>query len=141
MSSQVKLNILFVCPANGARSQMAEAWTRTLKSQLLRPASAGLTTGAADPLAARVMSELTIDLSAHRPKSLDELGDTFFDAAVILADGLESEVRNRVSPRTILLVHPVDDPAAGSDNGDLAPYREARAQIRKLVESLPEALF
>jgi len=77
--------VLFACNRNAVRSPMAAAILRHLAGGRVYVASAGVRPGGADPFAAAVMEELGIDLSSHKPMSLEELEDTSFDLIVTLA--------------------------------------------------------
>ena len=55
--------VLFVCSANSARSQMAEAFLRTLAGDAFEADSAGSQPEPVHPLAIAVMSECGIDIS------------------------------------------------------------------------------
>ena len=77
--------VLFACNRNAVRSPMAAAILRHLAGGRVYVASAGVRAGEADPFAAAVMEELGIDLSSHKPMSLEELEDTSFDLIVTLA--------------------------------------------------------
>ena len=72
-------HLLFLCVANSARSQMAEGLFRHLGGDRVEVFSAGSEPAAAvHPLAVRAMAEISVDISAHRPKSLaDFLGQPF----------------------------------------------------------------
>ena len=48
-SNNEKLEILFLCTGNSCRSQMAEGWTRALKSDSIEPYSAGIETHGLKP--------------------------------------------------------------------------------------------
>ncbi len=60
--------ILFLCVANSARSQMAEALARHLLGPQAQIQSAGTRPTQVNPLAVAVMRELDLDLSAQRPR-------------------------------------------------------------------------
>lgn len=77
--------VLFACNRNAVRSPMAAAILRHLAGGRVYVASAGVRAGEADPFTAAVMEELGIDLSSHKPMSLEELEDTSFDLIVTLA--------------------------------------------------------
>jgi len=77
--------VLFACNRNAVRSPMAAATLRHLAGGRVYVASAGARAGEADPFTAAVMEELGIDLSSHKPMSLEELEDTSFDLIVTLA--------------------------------------------------------
>jgi arsenate reductase len=65
----MKQKILFLCTGNSCRSQIAEAWTRYLKSDILEPYSAGVNPGTVDIRAVKVMAEAGTDISEHRVKT------------------------------------------------------------------------
>jgi predicted protein tyrosine phosphatase len=74
-----KLRVLFLCTGNSCRSQMAEAWARHLKGEVIDASSAGTRPKGLDPLAVQVMAEVGIDLSTHQVKSLDAMQYQPFD--------------------------------------------------------------
>ena len=53
----MKQKILYLCTGNSCRSQMAEGWTRALKSDLYDVYSAGVETHGLNPNAVKVMAE------------------------------------------------------------------------------------
>ena len=75
--------VLFACSRNAVRSPMAAAILRHLSGGRIYVASAGVRAGECDPFVATVMEELGIDLSRHKPMSLEELDDTSFDLAMV----------------------------------------------------------
>lgn len=79
------MRVLFVCTENARRSQMAEAFANMLGAEGVEAFSAGSEPAAAlDPLTVQSMRELGYDMSAHEPKSLDDLPDLEFDYVVTL---------------------------------------------------------
>ena len=77
-----KLQILFICTHNSARSQMAEALLRHVYGAKYEVFSAGTNPTKINPYAIRVLSELGIDASRQYSKSLDEFSDAEIDLAV-----------------------------------------------------------
>jgi arsenate reductase len=75
--------VLFVCIGNSCRSQMAEAFARTYGSDVLVAGSAGLAPArgvARDTV--RAMAAKNIEMSAHFPKGLPNMGRGEFDLVV-----------------------------------------------------------
>ena len=68
-----ELKILFLCTGNSCRSQIAEGFARSLKSDCIEPYSAGIETHGMNPNVVEVMREVGVDMSSHRSKHLDEL--------------------------------------------------------------------
>jgi protein-tyrosine-phosphatase len=64
---------------------MAAAIMRHLFPSRAYVASAGIRPGAIDHFAVAVMHEVGLDISAHEPQTLAELGDLGFDLVVTLA--------------------------------------------------------
>ncbi len=89
MSVQRKPRILFLCTGNSCRSQMAEGFTRYLKTDQIKAHSAGVAPKGVDPRAVRAMAEVGIDISKQGSKSLDEVGDIEFDYVITLCDNAQ----------------------------------------------------
>jgi arsenate reductase len=66
-----KHRVLFVCTHNSARSQMAEAMLRAFAGDSFEAFSAGTEAAGIRPEAIQVMSELGIDISAQRSKTIE----------------------------------------------------------------------
>ena len=139
-----KMKILFLCTGNSCRSQMAEGWTRQLKSAVLEPYSAGIERHGMNPHAIQVMAEAGVDITRQRSKTVAELGPLQFDYVVTVCGHADEHCP--VFPGPAKVVHiGFDDPpklAAGLPDGNekLAIYRRVRDQIRAFVETLPTAL-
>src|SRR5574341_884541 len=81
-----RIKVLFLCTGNACRSTMAEGWARALKSDRIEAFSAGVSPCFVHPLAARVMQEAGVDISAQYSKHVDELDGIAFDYVVTLCD-------------------------------------------------------
>ena len=82
------LNVLFVCVENACRSQIAEAFARTLGQGRVRAFSAGSKPrGRVDQTAIDVMREVGIAMDAHASKGLDQLPPVTWDAIVTMGCG------------------------------------------------------
>jgi arsenate reductase len=139
-----KVKILFLCTGNSCRSQMAEAWTRHLKADLIEPYSAGIEPKGVDLRAIKVMAEAGIDMSGQDSKDVASLQHLEFDYVITLCDNAH-EACPFFPAKTKVLHVGFDDPpklAAGARTEDeaVACYRRVRDEIKKFVESLPDSL-
>ena len=66
-------SVLFVCAMNAVRSPMAEAIARHYFGKSIYVQSAGVRKGETDAFMVSTMSEIGIDSSKHKPRTLDEL--------------------------------------------------------------------
>jgi arsenate reductase len=139
-----KIKVLFLCTGNSCRSQMAEGWARHLKGGQMEPYSAGIEKHGLNPHAVRVMAEAGVDITSQRSKTLTELGPITFDYVVTLCGHADEHCP--VFPGRTQIVHVgfEDPPELTKDTPDgeakLAVYRRVRDEIRRFVETLPEAL-
>lgn len=139
-----RLKVLFLCTGNSCRSQMAEGWTRKLKSDVIEPYSAGIKSHGLNRVAVKVMLQAGVDISEHRSKTLDRLQGVDFDYVVTVCD--DASETCPVFPGGARVIHKgFDDPprlaaAAASDEEAMAVYERVRDEIRAFVETLPEAL-
>jgi arsenate reductase len=140
-----KPKILFLCTGNSCRSQMAEAWTQSLKGDQFEAYSAGVAPKAIDPRAIKAMAEAGIDISGQKSKDVDALGNMGFDYVITLCDNAR-ESCPYFPAKTRLIHRGFDDPpklAEGAVNEEaaMAPYRRVRDEIKAFVETLPEGMM
>ena len=138
------MKILFLCTGNSCRSQMAEGWARHLKDDLLEPYSAGIEKHGMNPHAVKVMAEAGVDISKQQSKTTAELGPVHFDYVVTLCGHANEHCPIFPGKATVVHVDFEDPPKLTkhlSDGEDkLAVYRRVRDEIRRFVETLPNAL-
>jgi len=139
-----RLRILFLCTGNSCRSQMAEGWTRRLKSDVIEPYSAGIETHGLNPNAVKVMAEAGVNISGQRSKQVRDLPDIEFDYVITLCDHASRHCP--FFPGKARILHfGFDDPPKLAQNAKtqreaLNCYRRVRDEIRAFVEKLPEVL-
>jgi len=74
------MNILFLCVANSARSQMAEGLARSMLGAEHNIQSAGsIPSGEVHPNAVKAMDDIGIDIRDQHSKSTDDLDKDFID--------------------------------------------------------------
>ncbi|MCG3128621.1 MAG: Protein ArsC [Phycisphaerae bacterium] len=140
-----RLRVLFLCTGNACRSQMAEGWARALRSDSIEPYSAGTDPHGLNRLAVRAMAEAGIDISRHASKSVHALTGVPFDFVVTVCDSASEACPTFPAPAKVLHVG-FDDPprfakGATTDDEALPHYRRVRDEIRRFVETLPQAFF
>ncbi len=139
-----KVNILFLCTGNSCRSQMAEGLARHFRGSKIEASSAGTKPQRLNLHAVRVMNEIGIDISAHRSKKVEELGDKLFDYVITVCD--EASENCPFWPGRGVVVHRgFDDPPrlasnAVSEEEALESYRRVRDEIKDYVLTLPDCL-
>ena len=129
------LAVLFACGLNAIRSPMAAAMLRQMLGASIYVGSAGVRKGELDPFAVAVMAEIGLDISRHKPLTLEELDDLEglnFDLIVTLAP--EAHHRALEITRTSAVdveYWPTPDPSAveGSRDQRLEAYRAVRDQL------------
>jgi arsenate reductase (thioredoxin) len=134
-----KTQVLFICTANAARSQMAEGLLRARYGSRCEVYSAGTRQSKVSVLAIAVMREIGIDISRHRSKTLDNVSGITFDLAVTLCDNAHAVcpmVRN--ARKTIH--RGFTDPrlasgSAGTDEEILDNYRRVRDEIASWIDA------
>ena len=144
VNNKNKIKILYLCTGNSCRSQMAEGWTRHLKSDTIEAYSAGIESHGLNPNAVRVMQESGIDISGQYSKLVDDIPDIQFDYVVTLC-GHARETCPYFPGNTKRVHKGFDDPprlaeSAGSEGEALDIYRRVRDEIRMFVETLPDSL-
>ena len=133
------MNILFLCVANSARSQMAEGLAKSILGSNHNIQSAGsIPSGKVHPHAIATMKDIGIDISDHYSKSTDDLNDDFLlnlDYAITLC----KEEVCPVLPTTAKSLHWTNkDPANNSlsETQLKNSFRTTRENIIKLINQL-----
>lgn len=121
------MNILFMCVANSARSQMAEGLARAAWGERITVKSAGSHPGKLNPIAVQVMKEKGIDISRHWSKSFEDLSPGFIATLDYVITLCAEEVCPTMVSKGRKLHWPFPDPA--SEN-----TVEAFRGVRDLIE-------
>jgi thioredoxin type arsenate reductase len=130
-------NVLFLCVANSARSQMAEGIARHILGKDLNVSSAGSMPSSLNPHAVSVLSEIGIDISNHYSKSVDDIDTQNIDAVITLC---ADEVCPVFLGNVKRFHWPLTDPAATHINEEdaLEKFREIRDQLVARIEVMAE---
>ena len=128
-----KPGILFLCVANAARSQMAEAMARSLFGDRVSVQSAGSMATRVHEDAIAVIGERGIDISAAASKSVDTIDPAGVDLVITLC----AEEVCPVWPARIEHLHwPLPDPAAAGATERRERFRATRDEIEKRLAAL-----
>jgi len=131
-----KKRVLILCTGNSARSQMAEGLLRQDAGKQFEAFSAGTKPSQVRPEAIAAMSELGIDISGQRSKSVDEFTGQQFDYVLTVCDNAKESCP--LFPGKAAMIHRnFEDPAAfqGSEKERLALFRRVRDEIREYLRS------
>ena len=131
-SMKNKKRVLILCTGNSARSQMAEGILSSAGGDKFEVESAGVAPSRVRTEAIEAMSEIGIDISGHRSKSVDEFLGRDFDYIITVCDNARESCP--VFPGNAARIHwSFDDPAAveGSEGERLSVFRRVRDEIRE----------
>ena|SRR5487761_1994346 len=128
------IRVLFVCTGNSARSQMAEAILGHLSRRDFDVHSAGTHPGNVHPLTIRALSEIGVDWSGARSKSVTEYLDEPFDYVITVCDQAR-EACPVFAGEHESLHWSFDDPAAaeGTDVERLAIFRRVMGELEARI--------
>jgi len=136
---ETKKRVLILCTGNSARSQMAEGILRSIAGDTFDVASAGIAPSRVRAEAIEAMSDMGVDISTHRSKSVDEFLKERFDYVITVCDNAKESCP--VFPGNAERIHwSFDDPAAyeGPDAEKLLEFIRVRDQIREKLRSFVE---
>jgi arsenate reductase len=130
-------HVLFLCVANSARSQMAEAIARALAPPSVKISSAGSRPSHVNPLASKVLAEVGITTAGQRSKSVDEIPPGDVDVVVTLC---AEEVCPVFLGRAARFHWAMPDPAAvqGDEGARLEAFRRVRDELRLRLDAVFE---
>lgn len=126
--------LFFLCTHNSCRSQMAEALANHFLGNVCHAYSAGTEATCVNPLAAQVLTELGIETSPLRSKTMEEFAGQSFDYVVTLC-GDANEKCPLFFGRVERLHHGFQDPSrlVGSEEDVLPEFRRVRDEIKNWI--------
>lgn len=132
--------VLFLCGQNSIRSPMAAAIAKHFFGKSIYVTSAGVRKGEVDPFVTAVMDEIGIDLSRHKPTSVEEREEDeglSFDLAVSLSPQAHHRALELTRKLPIEVEYwPTPDPtiAEGSREQKLEAYRAVRDDLMRKIK-------
>jgi len=133
------MKILYLCTGNSARSQMAEAFTRSMlpHGAPIEVFSAGTAPSGLHPETAAVMGEAGVDMSGYRSKPMSDVPFDSIDLVVTLCDDARRSCP--APPSGARRIHwGLKDPteAAGSPEQVRQAFRDTRDEVLTCVKRL-----
>lgn len=137
--------VLFACTMNSVRSPMAEGILKFLHGTRIYVDSVGVRSIEVDGFAVSVMDEIGIDISGHRPKTFDDLEDSYFDLIIPMSPEAQHRAveMTRVMAVDIEFWNTFDPSVIEPDQREqrLAAYRQVRDQLMERIQDrFPRAL-
>lgn len=130
-------SVLFVCGMNAIRSPMAEFLTKKRFGQKIFTQSAGVLAGQSDGFMQQVMDEIGVDMRGHKPITLEELVDDFYDLIITLSPEAHHRSLDWASERALQVEYwPTMDPStvAGSRQQVVDAYRATRNSLDQRIQ-------
>lgn len=130
-------SVLFVCGLNAVRSPRAEAIARLYFGKVVYVQSAGVRKGELDPFSVKAMEELGVDISRHRPHTIEDLEDDNFDLIVTLAPEAHHKALDMTRTLAAEVEYwPTPDPqlATGSREQIMDVYRQVRDGLARRIK-------
>ena len=128
--------ILILCTGNSARSQMAEGLFKHITQSRYDIYSAGTKPSIVRPEAVKVLSEIGIDISNNRSKSVDEFVNEEIDYVLTVCDNAKENCPY-FPTKTEIIHYSFEDPAEieGDKETRLNAFRKVRDEIKKYFEN------
>ncbi len=131
------MNILFLCVANSARSQMAEGLAKSILGPDFCVESAGSApSGKVHQDAITVMKEEGIDISHHTSKSYEDLSVEFLSNLDLVITLCAEEVCPTVTSKAKRVSWGMPDPASVDQSERLDFFRNTRDRIKAKIQEL-----
>ena len=133
--------ILFLCVANSARSQMAEALAKNILPKTLDIQSAGSRPGSdVHAMAIQTVIEFNPEISKARPKSIASLPEHFLDQHCLVIRLCAEEECPLVSPEVEVRDWSLPDPANPQDEDLSLAFIKTRKLLTEKLHELKKEL-
>ena len=127
------MKILVLCTGNSCRSQMAEGFLKSFDKNLYVVSAGTAPSKEVHPKAVQVMKEEGIDISAGKPKSVNEFLTESFDYVITVCGGAKESCPVFMGEVKHRLHIGFDDPAEveGTEEYILSEFRRIRDEIKR----------
>lgn len=132
--SGAKLRVLFLCTANSARSQMAEALLRSRAGDRFVAFSAGTAPEPVDPRVRAVLQTFGIDSRGLSSKSVASLAHEHFDYVISLCSKAHEDCRHWPHSGVVMAWDFADPRVSKEPNAFANTLRELDGRIRLFVQ-------
>ncbi len=132
------MKILILCTGNSCRSQMAHGFLQSFDNNLIVRSAGTEPAARVNPTAIQVMRESGIDISSHKPESVDQYKTEEWDYVITVCDHanetcpvFSGKVKNRLHIG-------FEDPshAKGTEDFILSEFRRVRDEIKNAFYEL-----
>jgi arsenate reductase len=137
------MNILFMCVANSARSQLAEGIAKQVFGTKANIQSAGSQPTKVNPYALRALNEVGIETSTLNSKAVEDLPSDFVEQLDYVITLCDEEVCPVIISKAAKLHWPLPDPAGkdGSEAEQMMRFRSTRDEIRRRLDAFSKTLI
>lgn len=125
-----KRRVLFVCTANAARSQIAEALLRNMRPDTYEVYSAGTHPTGVDNRALKALEDVGVTATGLRSKSVHDFRGQHFDHVIALCDKSATECQSLASAGEFITWDFADPQASGRQ----ATYDKTLGEIRTRIQ-------
>lgn len=130
-------SVLFACSMNAVRSPIAEQLAKHLFPKSFYIQSAGVRAGEADPFAVSILEEMGLDIGRHKPRTFEDIEDSFFDLIITLAPEAHHRAMELTRDQAVEVEYwPTADPTLvqGSRTLILDAYRAMRDGLAERIK-------
>jgi ArsR family transcriptional regulator, arsenate/arsenite/antimonite-responsive transcriptional repressor / arsenate reductase (thioredoxin) len=124
-----RVQVLFICSGNSARSPMAAGWVNHLGGGLVTARSAGVTPAPLHPLAVTAMAEHGVDISRHQATRVSAYAGDAFSRVITLCDRAREDCGGL--PAAAAAVHWSIPNPAHAHPPDLDAFRATARELRR----------
>ena len=138
------MNLLFMCVANSARSQLAEGMAKKILGTSVTIQSAGSKPSHVNPLAVAALKEVGVDAGPQSSKSCDDLSPQFLDRLDYVITLCAEEVCPILITKAKRLHWPLPDPAnqpgtaPDTTEEQLDRFRKTREEIARRIKAFAQ---
>ena len=132
------MRVLILCTGNSCRSQMAHGFLQSFSRNLEVHSAGTIPAEGVNPKAIEVMKEAGIDLSGHRPKSVEIYLDEEWDYVITVCGGANESCPVFTGKVKHRLHIGFDDPsdAIGTDEYVMKEFRRVRDEIQEKFKEI-----